>query len=696
MLCKLSVSNIRRSLRDYAIYFFTLLIGVSVFYVFNAIGGQASMMELGESKNEIVVLITNTLSYVSIFVAGVLGLLIVYASRFLMKRRNREFALYMTLGMSKGKISAILLLETVIIGILSLGVGLLLGIGLSQLMSALVAHLFEADMSAYRFMISGKAIVKTVIFFAVMYLVVMLFNSIMISRFKLIDLMQSGKKSEQIKLKNPALCVIIFLLSAAILGYTYYQVGWNYDGLNRTKFLLSFVAGTVTTFSIFWSVAGMLLRVMMSAKSTYFRSLNAFTFRQISSKINTAVFSMSVICLMLFITICTLTSAFSIRNSMNANLRELCPADFEIEWGAYSDPENETPVFEDIVEKYEANGFDINEYFRESVHFHIYEDPSLTLATFLGSQLGAIQEEFRFIQYDAPESIVRLSDYNKLLQLYGKKPLEMNADEYIVLANFSSMIDIRNRVLSENQPIEIFGHTLHSRYPGCVDGFISMSANRTNIGIIVIPDEIADERFATKDYFIGHYDTQSAEQNAEIEKAVKEQFDLMLRADSDHQKYKENGEPEVFNWSMTTSRIDIYDNSIGIGALITFLGLYIGLIFLISCGAILALKELSESVDSIPRYIMLRKIGAEEKEITKSLLIQTGVFFLLPLLLACIHSVVGMKFAVYVLSVFGTENIGSSILSTSLILLLIYGGYFLITFLSSKRITHAAQNTRTQ
>ncbi|MBQ6040808.1 MAG: FtsX-like permease family protein [Oscillospiraceae bacterium] len=686
MLCKLSVSNIRRSLRDYAIYFFTLLIGVSVFYVFNAIGGQASMMELGESKNEIVVLITNALSYVSIFVAGVLGLLIVYASRFLMKRRNREFALYMTLGMSKGKISAILLLETVIIGVLSLGTGLLLGIGLSQLMSALVAHLFEADMSAYRFMISGNAIVKTVIFFAVMYLVVMVFNSVMISRFKLIDLMQSGKKSEQIKLKNPVLCVIIFLLSAAVLGYTYYQVGWNYDGLNRTKCLLSFAAGTVTTFLLFWSVAGMLLRVMMSAKNTYFRSLNAFTFRQISSKINTAVLSMSVICLMLFITICTLTSAFSIRNSMNANLRELCPADFEIEWGAYSDKELETPVFEDIVEKYEINGFDINEYFRESVHFHIYEDSSLTLGTFLGNQLEAIRAEFPFLRYDTVETVVRLSDYNKLLQLYGKEPLEMNADECIILANYSSMIDVRNRVLSLNQSVEVFGHTLHSRYPGCVDGFISMSGSRTNLGIIVIPDEIADERFASRDYFIGRYAAESEEQNAEIEKAVKKQFDLMLRADSDYREYTADGEPTVYNWSMTTSKIDICDDSIGIGALITFLGLYIGLIFLISCGAVLALKELSESVDSIPRYVMLRKIGAEEKEITKSLLIQTGFFFLLPLLLACIHSAVGMKFAVYVLSVFGTEDIGASILSTSLILLLIYGGYFLITYSCSKGI----------
>ena len=194
MLFKLSFSNIRKSLRDYAIYFFTLIIGVSVFYVFNAIGGQAAMMKLSESQYEIIRLLESLLSGVSIFVACVLGLLIVYASRFLMKRRNKEFALYMTLGMSKGKISAILLTETILIGIGSLFVGLLIGIGLSQLMSALTASLFEVDMTAYQFTISSEAIVKTVVYFAVIYLVVMLFNSAVIARMNLIDLLQSGMR----------------------------------------------------------------------------------------------------------------------------------------------------------------------------------------------------------------------------------------------------------------------------------------------------------------------------------------------------------------------------------------------------------------------------------------------------------------------------------------------------------------------
>ena len=337
MLFKLSLSNIRRSLRDYAIYFFTLIIGVSVFYVFNATSGQAAMMKVSASTAMIVDLLKEVMSGTSVFVSGILGFLIVYASRFLMKRRSKEFALYMTLGMSKWKISSIIFLETVLIGIGSLAAGLLLGIGLSQFMSAVVANLFEADLTDYRFTVSGEAIVKTVICFAVMYGVVVLFNGGVITKMKLIDLMNSGKRSEQVKLKNPVLCVIVFLAAAVILGYSYYTVCFTTNQLGKYGLTLYIIAGSISTFLIFWSVAGMLLRVMMSPKNIYHKGLNAFTFRQISSKINTMVFSLTVICLMLFITISALVSAFTFRNSMNYNLKHYCPADFEA-WIEY-DPE---------------------------------------------------------------------------------------------------------------------------------------------------------------------------------------------------------------------------------------------------------------------------------------------------------------------------------------------------------------------
>ena len=104
MLCKLSIKNIKKSVKDYAIYFFTLILGVSIFYVFNALESQTIMMDVSTSTQELIKLMITMLSGVSVFVSFILGFLIIYASRFLMKRRNKEFGVYLTLGMSKRKI----------------------------------------------------------------------------------------------------------------------------------------------------------------------------------------------------------------------------------------------------------------------------------------------------------------------------------------------------------------------------------------------------------------------------------------------------------------------------------------------------------------------------------------------------------------------------------------------------------------
>lgn len=671
MLFKLSVSNIRKSLRDYAIYFFTLIIGVSVFYVFNAIGGQAAMLETMENSSDVVGLLSVMLSGVSVFVAGILGLLIVYASRFLMKRRNKEFALYLMLGMSKGKISAILLIETLFIGLGSLSVGIIVGIGLSQLMSALVANLFEADMTAYKFTVSGEAIVKTIACFAVMYLVVMVFNSVIISRCKLIDLMQSGKKSERIRLKNPVFCVVIFLLAAVLLGYAYYQVVWGDGLLDEKTFLTSFAMGSLATLLIFWSVSGMLLRVVMSMKNAYYRSLNCFTFRQISSKVNTTVLSMTVICLMLFLTICILSAALSLRGSMNRNVRQLCPADFET--SVITDTPGSHAA--DIPAGYAEMGIDIHAELEESVSFCTYADPDFTYETYLGESCEEIEAKFPSVLFKTPETLVRLSDYNALSALYDREPLTLGDDEYILLSNFIYSKEMRDIAIAD---IEVFGQTLHPAYPESQDGFIDLSIQAENTGIFVIPDDAADENCIEGTYLIGNFRGDTADAETRIRNATESQEKLyaLFSPGSDGQEGYVN----------IRTKPEMASGMVGLTAIVVFLGLYLGLIFLISCGAILALKELSENADSISRYEILRKIGVEEEDISRSLFRQTGIFFLLPLLLACVHSVFGLKFALKTLSIFGLNDLTGPVALTSLFIILIYGGYFLITYVCSKGI----------
>lgn len=329
MLFKLSVKNIKKSIKDYAIYFFTLILGVAIFYVFNSIESQTIMLNVSSNTRDIIKLMMSILSGVSVFVSCILGFLIIYASRFLIKRRNKEFGIYLTLGMSKRKISTILFFETLLIGILSLLVGLFLGVFLSQFMSLLVANMFEAKLTEFVFTFSSSALVKTLIYFGIMYLLVMIFNTLIVNRYKLIDLLQSHRKNEKIKLKNPIFCTVVFVASVIMLGYAYYLVTAGLENLRFAKDIFKpIILGCISTVLIFWSLSGLIIRIMMYFKKSYYKGLNSFIVRQISSKINTTVISISVICIMLFVTICVFSSALSIKNSMSKNLKTLVPMEF--------------------------------------------------------------------------------------------------------------------------------------------------------------------------------------------------------------------------------------------------------------------------------------------------------------------------------------------------------------------------------
>ncbi len=667
MLFKLSLSNLRKSIQDYAVYFFTLVIGVAVFYVFNSIETQTAFLEISTITKEIITLLLSMLSGVSVFVSVVLGLLIVYASRFMMKRRNREFALYLMLGMGKGKISAIIFIETFIIGLISLAAGLVVGIIASQFMSTFAANLFEANMSQYHFTVSGKAILKTIAYFGIMYIAEMLFNGIIVSKCRLIDLMQSGKKSEKLKLKNPVLCVLIFLASSLALAYAYYRVCFNTAQLYEKDMIIMICIGSVSTFFIFWSVSGMLLRIIMSVKKVYYRGLNSFTFRQLSSKVNTMVMSMTIICLMLFVTICTLSSAFSMRNSLNRNINEYCPADFQMKYSSQS---------EDYINRLN-NENQFESYFSDYVTFSQYEDKNATIGAFLGDTLDDVLKEYPSLAVDSVFPVYRISDYNTLMKLYGYNTISLSENKYVMVSNFSGSSAFYNNILKENIPLNINGHKLEPMYQKCQNGFVDISVQPMNDGIIIVPDDAVIGAAESSEYFTGNYDAKTKTEKVKIEQKLI----------SNIKNVTDNIENES-EFSYKT-KLERAESATGLGGVVIFLGLYIGLIFLISSGVILALRSLSDAVDSTSRYTTLRKIGAPEKDISKSLFRQTALFFAIPLILAYIHSIFGIKFAMnYVLQIFGTDTDGmaKSVAGSGIIILLIYGGYFLITYLCSKSI----------
>ncbi len=327
MYSKIAIGNVKKSFKDYSIYFLTLTLAVCIFYSFNSIESQKAILEMSESDSRNLEMMIQMISMISVFVSFILGGLIVYANNFLIKKRKKELGIYMTLGMGKGKISKILLMETLIVGIVSLISGLILGLVLSQGLSVFTSKLFDVSMAEYQFIISKSAIGKTILYFGIIFILVMILNTAIILRYKIIDLLTSGRKNENIKIKNSIIYVLIFIIAAMSLGIAYklvIEVGFN---PSDSKFRTSILLGVIGTVLVFFSLAGFGLNLIQKSKNLYFKELNIFILRQINSKVNTNFISMSVICLMLFLTMGILSTGLSFKNALQKGLENTTPFD---------------------------------------------------------------------------------------------------------------------------------------------------------------------------------------------------------------------------------------------------------------------------------------------------------------------------------------------------------------------------------
>ena len=692
MLFKLSIKNMQKSIKDYAIYFLTLVLGVSIFYMFNSLDSQQAMLQVSQSQKEIIKLMISMLGMVSVFVAIILGLLIVYANNFLINRRKKEFGIYMTLGMGKRQISKIILLETIFVGIISLAVGLIIGIFASQFMSIIVAKMFEANMSEFKFVFSTDACIKTCIYFGVMYIAVMFFNTMTVSRYKLINLLNAIKKNEEIKMRNPIISILIFLVSASILGYAYWKVTADFLSMNKfVKLLPPVLMGIVGTLGIFWSLSGFILKMVQIMKNVYLKGTNMFVLRQINNKINTTVVSMSVICLMLFMTITILSSSLALRSTLERGLVEMTPVDINLHKTAnlpesyinkfgnkvtYSKEQQEDSRIT-VKETLVNNGLDIN-VLKDVIEIPIYATNEITIEKFFGSEIGNVKRLYAMMDYSTQEEIIKISDYNRIARLYGTEQYELNEDEYIVICNFDNMASLRSQVLSiGGNKLTIAGKQYKSKYNECKNGFIAISTNHTNTGIILVPDSCAlTEESKKKSFLAGNYNAKTDKEKEKIEEIFSNDASELL------QKLSDKG------LNITgISKISIMEASVGLATIVTFIAIYLGIIFLIASAAILALKQLTESSDNKQRYEILRKIGCDEKMINKALFRQIGIFFGLPLILAIIHSVFGIQFALEILSgIAEKKDLLPSIIATIIVMGIIYGAYFLATYFGSKNI----------
>ena len=669
MYFKLAFKNIKKSYKNYVIYFLTLIFGICIFYTFNSIESQSVMMELNEQKQSAFMMAEQLMGYFSVFIAFVLGFLIVYANNYLIKRRKKEFGIYMTLGMENGSLSKMIFLETLFIGAISLGIGVVLGIMLSQALSVLTAYMFQVDLTKFQFVFSPLGFKRTVLCFSIIYLVVLIFNFISVRKIKLIDLLTASKRNEKPTIKNLWVSVILFLVSVGILGIAYYKV--IHDGIAVASFNvlgLPIVLGCVGTFIFFYSLTGFFLKVIQGNKKFYLRDLNMFVMKQISSKINTTFVSLSFICLMLFLAICTFSGGLGINRAINADLKDLTK--FDVTFWSNSG--------ENIENLLKEKNIDISNIAKEDSNMVMY-DSKIKYSNFLSKEGMTAMKNYFPVANDNDILVIGENGYNNTLKLLGKEPVNLKENQYLAVGNIDEMkkwvneslengnMDqmkkLVNKSSEEGKKINISGKTLEPANKKYENINLYNFTMKGDILIFVVKDSLLEGL-----------------------KPVSSRFNMMLKDNSNTKEELENVRDQLVESQVySITKKEIYDNAAGLGATMAYLGIYLGLIFIITSAVVLAIQQLTESTDNVERYRLLKEIGVDQKMINKAIFTQVGVYFMLPLSLAIVHSIVGLKISSTIVGVFGNASIMPNIIITAIIFVIIYGGYFLATYLGAKK-----------
>lgn len=733
MLCKLAWGNVRRAGRDYLVYLLTLTLGVTVFYAFNTISMQVDIAGIDEKG--LAQVMGSMLGDLTYFLAGVMAFLMVYANNFIMKRRKKEFGLYQVLGMGRGRVATIMALETVIVSVVAFVAGIVLGVGLSQLMTFFTASLFKTQIANFHFFFSVHAFNLTLACMLVMFVLTLLLNLRAVRRTKLIELMGAERRNESIKTRNPWIAIAIFAVGVALVGVAYYRLLRDGFPLTATdsklqeamnQFGITTAMVTVGTFALFWGLSGMLIKLLQSLRGVYWRGLNMFTVRQLAAKVNTVCFSMGVIAMLLFLAITSVTCGMSIANVMNENLERYNPVDVSQTYvyytpdtldyykgykGYVNPSEADRMVLADTtVDLYPAwhgkgksagnnneTGKKVNiaDVAGEHVQIDSYlsypfggSDPSVTPSEMCKIMGEKLPKAFGGSNADTMGLFVTpASQYNKLRQMMGEEPVSIGRDQYLLTCDMGGELgDLYTKYMAGDHTLTLGGHELKPATDKSDKdtAAIANSAMGSNPGTVVVADELLSQLNLQPYSSSLLVNYKQGMDTTEADESIKYTLLDNLLVDG-----KEPG-----SWGIFITRSEMYTQAAQMNGMISYLAIYIGFVLVVACAAILSIQQLSNVADGSRSYRVLAQIGCDDRQIRHSVMAQQAVFFLFPLAVGLAHSFVALKVIIELVSIFGNMSIGGTVGLTCAIFLAAYGGYFLVTYLMSTGMVQAAIATR--
>ena len=470
--------------------------------------------------------------------------------------------------------------------------------------------MFSLRMEEFGLAFSPRAVVRTAVYFGLIFLLVMVFSGLQVSRSKLLDLIQGERRNEELRLRPLWVSVVQFAAGVVCLLIAYAILlifGMAYAVVLPVLCVPMLGLGTLGTLLVFKSLSGFVLRMVQSRPGLYFKNLNVFTLRQWISKVHSTYLAQTVICILLLLAMGITASSIGLNNTIESMTGRQAPFDITVQ---NQNADSQGTI--DFPALLASRGVEESDLAWQQDTIFYYNDPAVT----------GIEDA---------SAAIRLSDCQALLSRSG-------------------------------QPA----------YRGPVPGHLTgveeqLTTGNLGLSCVVVPDEMAQELEVRRQVWSADY-AGNAEETEDRVQAALTAYQM------------DNG------WLRVESRLNLYQETMGSKILALFLGLYLGLTFLLAAAAVLALQQLSQAADNTGRYAVLRRLGAEERLVSRSAVEQVALAFLLPLGLALVHTVVGMKAANDLIAQAAKVDSVQSALVTALVLLVVYGGYFLATSLACRRL----------
>lgn len=654
MLTKLAIRNVKRSIRDYVLYVITITLIVALMFSFNSMLFSDLIVGMNPRMADYKALLV----VFSFFVLIVVAWLINYMTKFMLERRSKEFGTYLILGMENKDVSKLFFYENTLLGVISLVAGTFFGVFVYQGLLVAVTTFFgqEYQLSAD---VNVGAILLTSLYYAVIQFIVAFRNNRYLRKLKVYDLVNADKRNEDVKVKNIARSVVVFVLSivAALVSIT------------NAPVIIILICMILFIYGFYIGISGTLALIISKTKSFKYKKTNLFVFRQLSSKINTMGFTMGTIAVLFTLALLCCNYALSLSTFREETARY---APFDISITSLSTDEK----FEDVADMLQKDGW-----VDKDLSYYIYrgEDAKFKKVILDNDITGG------FFKYD---TYMKVSDYNALRGFLGLKNISLNNDEYII-HSVASVSEYYNSYVKKNPEIAINGKQYKCKQI-CNEDFGQNGQNGAGY-VIVVPDVVAE----SMDVYYSQYACKTLK---ETDNDLYVKLQDYVKQDAEYWATSSGDDTELDHGMGIDTAYTVYDNIMiknggciaevqaAIITVVTSIS-YIALVFICVALTILAVQQLSDSTKYKFRYKVLNNLGVDDRQKSKIIFKQLLIYFGCPIVIPiAISLVVSLKINQFMLT--GTQILSSNyglFMGALLVFLVIYSIYFIATYLGFKR-----------